>query len=225
MTARPKTVVSMQPYFVPYAGYFRLFAAADIFILSDEVQFTRRGWIHRNRLPNQNGELRWLGLPLARAPLPTKIKDMAFREGAREAMAVQLPRFPATADVERRDPELAAALLDLRGNPVDTIETLLRIACRRMQIAFPVVRASALRVDPGLTGVTRLIAMIKLVGGQRYLNAPGGVALYDPADFAREGIELVFLDPFEGSMASILHRLIYEDPRQIGEDICRQSPR
>ena len=225
MTARPKTVVSMQPYFVPYAGYFRLFAATDVFILSDDVQFTRSGWIHRNRLPNQNGDLRWLGLPLARAPVWTKIKDMVFREDAREALMIQLPRFSATADIMQRDPELGAALLDLSGSPMDTIETLLRIACRRMDIGFPAVRASTLRIDPELTGLARLMAKIKLVGGGRYVNAPGGVALYDPRDFEREGIELVFLDPFEGSKASILHRLVHEDPHRIGEEIRRQLPR
>jgi hypothetical protein len=37
------TVAVMQPYFMPYAGYFRLFAAADVFVLFDCVQFPRRG--------------------------------------------------------------------------------------------------------------------------------------------------------------------------------------
>jgi hypothetical protein len=45
------TVAVMQPYFMPYAGYFRLFCAADVFVMFDCVQFRRRGWVHRNRFP------------------------------------------------------------------------------------------------------------------------------------------------------------------------------
>ena len=65
--AAPFTVAVMQPYFIPYAGYFRLFAASDLFVIYDCVQFPRRGWVHRNRLLDRSGKLRWLTLPLDRA--------------------------------------------------------------------------------------------------------------------------------------------------------------
>src|SRR5437016_2188558 len=65
---RPFTVAIMQPYFLPYAGYFRLFAASDLFVIYDCVQFPRRGWVHRNRLTDARGLERWLTLPLEKAP-------------------------------------------------------------------------------------------------------------------------------------------------------------
>ena len=58
------TVAIMQPYFYPYAGYFRLFARADLFVVYDCVQFPRRGWVHRNRLTGADGQLQWLTLLL-----------------------------------------------------------------------------------------------------------------------------------------------------------------
>ena len=48
--SRSRTVAIMQPYFIPYAGYFRLFTGADLFVVCDDVQFPRRGWLHRNKL-------------------------------------------------------------------------------------------------------------------------------------------------------------------------------
>lgn len=45
-----KRVAIMQPYFLPYLGYFQLMAAVDVFVLFDNVQFIRRGHIHRNRI-------------------------------------------------------------------------------------------------------------------------------------------------------------------------------
>ena len=40
----------MQPYIFPYIGYFQLIKASDIFVCLDDVNFIKKGWIHRNRL-------------------------------------------------------------------------------------------------------------------------------------------------------------------------------
>ena len=77
------TVVAvMQPYFMPYAGYFRLFAAADLVAIFDCVQFPRRGWVHRNRLPSRKGEARWLTLPLQKVRTSTQISKLRFTGNA-----------------------------------------------------------------------------------------------------------------------------------------------
>src|SRR5215212_9434208 len=72
------TVAIMQPYFVPYAGYFRLFAASDLFVIYDCVQFPRRGWVHRNLLVDASGEARWLTLPIEKAAQNVLIRDLSF---------------------------------------------------------------------------------------------------------------------------------------------------
>src|SRR5262244_1544533 len=94
MTERkPFTVAIMQPYFVPYAGYFRLYAASDLFVVYDCVQFPRRGWVHRNRLVDRTGALRWLTLPLAKAPRDILIRDLRFTSDAEAAEALGNHRF------------------------------------------------------------------------------------------------------------------------------------
>ena len=53
----------MQPYFFPYIGYFQLIAAVDLFIVYDNIKYTKKGWINRNRmLPN--GKDAMFSLPL-----------------------------------------------------------------------------------------------------------------------------------------------------------------
>src|SRR6266571_5343273 len=119
------TVAIMQPYFVPYAGYFRLLAAADLFVLYDCVQFPRRGWVHRNRLPDATGRLQWLTLPLAKAPRQVSIRDLRFRPDAAAALTSQSSRFPLLAR-RRSDPHgLLEALTDVSGTPLDYVERLL----------------------------------------------------------------------------------------------------
>ena len=40
----------MQPYLYPYIGYFQLVHAVDEFVIFDDVQYIKRGWVNRNRL-------------------------------------------------------------------------------------------------------------------------------------------------------------------------------
>src|SRR5580704_13576707 len=92
-------VAIMQPYFVPYAGYFRLLAASDLFVIYDCVQFPRRGWVHRNKLLDASGEARWLTLPLERAPQSVLIQDLRFPPNAAKQLAERMRPFPLFASV------------------------------------------------------------------------------------------------------------------------------
>ncbi len=51
-------IAIMQPYFLPYIGYFQLINAVDKFVFLDNVNFIKKGWINRNRLRIQEKE--WL---------------------------------------------------------------------------------------------------------------------------------------------------------------------
>ena len=53
----------MQPYLFPYIGYFQLIQAADKFVVYDNIQFTKKGWINRNRIL-VNGKDEFITLPL-----------------------------------------------------------------------------------------------------------------------------------------------------------------
>ena len=113
------TVAVMQPYFLPYAGYFRLFAAADRVALFDCVQFPRRGWVHRNRLPNAAGDAAWLTLPLQQAAVEARISDLRFRGRRSGPASGFLRRFPVLRDC--RHP-LCEAMLRLDGTVCDYLE-------------------------------------------------------------------------------------------------------
>jgi hypothetical protein len=53
----------MQPYFFPYIGYFQLITTVDMFIIYDNVKYTKKGWINRNRML-QNDKDVMFSLPL-----------------------------------------------------------------------------------------------------------------------------------------------------------------
>lgn len=209
------TVAIMQPYFVPYAGYFRLLSQTDLFIVYDCVQFPRRGWVHRNRLTTVTDELDWLTLPLEKAPQDVLIRDLRFRADAGPAFAAQLRRFPAFA----RPHPFAEAMADLAGSPVDHIERLLRLAGEAMGLPWRSLRSSSLAIPAQIRGQERILAIAEAVGARRYLNPPGGRALYDAPRFTARGMELAFLPDHAGSFVSIAERLLTEDARQVAQEL------
>jgi hypothetical protein len=63
-----------QPHYLPWLGYFAKWAAADLFVFLDTVQYEKNGWQNRNRIKTREGP-RWLTVPV-RAKLGTPIRDV-----------------------------------------------------------------------------------------------------------------------------------------------------
>ena len=69
-----KRVAIMQPYFLPYVGYFHLINSVDEFVIYDNIQYTKKGWINRNRIL-VNGNDKILTLPLKKDSDYLDVKD------------------------------------------------------------------------------------------------------------------------------------------------------
>lgn len=220
---RPRTIAIMQPYFFPYAGYFRLFARSDLFVIYDCVQFPRRGWVHRNRLCGKSGALQWLTLPLQHAPVDTCIAALRFRPQGADELRRQSRRFAALDTDSEASRRWCGDLCDLSGTPVDYLERTLHTVNRQLGLPFDCVRSSQMGLPRDLHGQDRILAIAKELGAQRYVNTPGGRALYSHDAFARQGIELEFLAPWNGSSVSILQRLVEEPPERIADEVRAQA--
>lgn len=216
-------VAIMQPYFFPYAGYYRLFAAADTFIVLDSVQFPRRGWVHRNRLHRVDGELDWITLPLRKAPQSALIRDLAFRDDDLQAWAVgQRARFPLLAAPPPALKALVDAALHLAGRPIDHLLASLRATTALLGLERPMILASSLPVDPRLRAQDLIIALARAAGATTYVNLAGGEDLYQPRDFRAADLELQILPAYRGDHASILERLADIGVDAVTADIRRQ---
>lgn len=187
-------VAIMQPYFLPYVGYFQLIGAVDRFVVYDDVKYTKKGWINRNRyLLGGRDEL--FSLPLKKDSDSLDVRDRRLApDFDRSKLLHQLgaayrkaPRFdavfPLLERVVRRGDE----------NLFDFIHGSIRDVCAALRIETPLVVSSTLGVDRALRGQDRVLATCARLGADRYVNAIGGLELYDRAAFAARGIELSFL--------------------------------
>src|ERR1043165_1948076 len=209
----------MQPYFIPPAGYFRLFAASDLFVIYDCVQFPRQGWVHRNRLVDLSGKERWLTLPLAKAPQSVLIRDLRFAPNAEAVLADRLRPFSLAAS----DPVAVAPVLEalraVGGHPVDYIACLLERSVPYLGLPWTVIRSSSWNLPASFHGQDRILEIARRLGATRYVNASGGQDLYKPASFVDPGIDLKFLPAYPGPTVSILARILREDRAGLCRDI------
>ena len=219
-----KTVAVIQPYFLPYAGYFRLFEAADCVVIFDCVQFPRRGWVHRNRFRLANGDFDWLTLPIEKAEQSVLIESLRFAPNVSERLKESIRRFPTLDRAHaNKSPDLEI-LFEIGGDSVSPyLVNLLRYFSNRLDIHFEPVISSALGLDPTLRGQERVIAIVEAVGGTRYVNPSGGRELYDHARFSASHIDLRFLSDYSGDTGSILERILNEGAETVAADIQKQT--
>ena len=215
-----KRVAVMQPYLYPYAGYFRLCAAVDEFVIFDCVQFPRRGRVHRTEVPAPAGGTEWLTLPLERHDRDVLIRDLEFAADARARFDERLARHRW---IEGSDGEAAERVRSHLLGPLDSVADFLERGLRLVAdlLGFPVTfsRSSQLDLDPALRGQARVLSVAGAVGATHYLNAPGGRDLYDSDEFARSGIELSFLSPYHGEFHHLLPALLSEPMERVRADV------
>ena len=212
-----RTIAVMQPYFFPFGGYYRLLAAADVFVILDCVQFPRRGRVHRCALP---GKGRWITLPLESAPRDSLISEMRLAPDAAGRLRQQCRKLPVPM---RSDTPLRRQVVELLESPegplVPYLERSLRVVAEALGFGCRIGRSSDLDLPPALGAQERIIEIVRRHGGNRYINAPGGTALYDRDSFLRSGIELDFLTDYQGSYAHFLSGLFEKDAAELCADI------
>lgn len=63
MTVQQKKVAILQSNYIPWKGYFDIIARADVFVVYDAAQYTKRDWRNRNKIKTSTGT-QWLTVPI-----------------------------------------------------------------------------------------------------------------------------------------------------------------
>ena len=183
----------MQPYLFPHIGYFQLMASADVFVIHDDVQYIKGGWINRNRILS-TGEPRWVTLPVAAGAHRLNINQRSYAPGS-EGPSRFLRHLEAAYRAAPNFAEVFALVKELLNHEDRNVAVLNTYAlCRVAEsigITTPIVISSEMTKDESLRGEDRVIAICEALSADRYVNARGGTALYHHDRFADHGLELV----------------------------------
>ena len=186
----------MQPYFLPYIGYFQLLNAVDEFVVCDNIEFTKRGWIRRNRIL-MNGADFTFSLPLKKASDYLDIRERQLSDSFRRERSMILRRIKAAYSkapyFESVMPVIQQCFTYEDVNLFEFIHNSLLIVCQYLGITTKITISSELTSDCDLKGQDRLIAICQELSAGHYINAIGGMSFYRKEAFAEKGIQLSFI--------------------------------
>ena len=184
----------MQPYLFPYIGYFQLIHSVDAFVIYDDVNFIKGGWINRNYILSQGLKSR-ITLQLQGASPNLLINQVNV--GANKVKLLKSIRqsYSKAPQFSAVYPLLEEALLYEEINLAKFIDYGLRKTCKYLGIKPKWYLSSDLKKDSTLSGQDKVLSICAELGASQYINVPGGRDLYEQKDFSSLGINLSFIEP------------------------------
>ena len=225
----------MQPYFIPYIGYWQLMNAVDQYVIYDDVNFIKGGWINRNRILI-GGQPKYFNISMLGASPNKKIneigvnhdpklrdKDLRMLEGSYRKAPFYGKAMPLMEQILASDAE----------NLADYIAESFGVINAYLGITTKLIKSSSLSKDCSLKGQDKVIAICKLLGTDEYYNAIGGQELYSFEEFRKNGMKLCFLrtdeiryEQFGGEFQpnlSILDVMMFNSAEQVRQMLDRYT--
>lgn len=185
----------MQPYFFPYIGYWQLINAVDKYVIYDDVNFIKGGWINRNRIL-MNGEGKMINLQMHNASPNKLINEVEvlgnpiYNKKLLKTIESCYKKSPYYSDVF---PVIESIITQDEKNLSRYLEYSFRQICKYFSIGTEIIVSSSINKNNDLKGQDKVISICKILGAEEYYNAIGGQELYSYDDFASQSIRLRFL--------------------------------
>ena len=186
----------MQPYTFPYIGYFQLINAVDKFIVYDDVNFVKKGYINRNRIL-VNNQPHLFSIPCKSISQNKAINQIALnfddkaRTGFLKTLQMSYKKAPFFNDFY---PTIEQFIRDSKSQTISEFATeSIALICNYLSIKTRFELSSKSHSDSlGLEKEQRLINICKKENATTYINAIGGLELYKKTNFKKEGIAIYF---------------------------------
>lgn len=186
----------MQPYFLPYIGYFQLIKMVDKFVIYDNIKYTKKGWINRNRILVK-GRDEFITLPLKNASDHLDVNQRRLADSfpiEKRKILSKVRENYQKAVYFSEVYELLEEVLDFEDmNLFQFVLNSLKMICRYLEIDTEFVISSTLPIDHTLKAEDKVLAICKNLDSDEYVNPIGGLKLYSRERFRENNIRLQFL--------------------------------
>ena len=183
----------MQPYFMPYIGYFQLMKSVNRYVVYDDVNFIKGGWINRNNIL-MNGCKKLFSISLKQASPNKLINEIEIGDDFNKIMGMlrtyygKAPYYKQTIDLLERiicydDKSLGNFIMYSFEQILDYLN-----------INTELILSSTIDKDCELKGKDKVLNICKQLGAKEYYNAIGGQELYSKEEFAENGVALKFVE-------------------------------
>lgn len=184
----------MQPYFLPYIGYFQLMKAADIFVYYDDVTFIKQSWINRNRILLNNQEYLFT-LELEGASSFRNINMIRVGNNRPRLMKTFVQAYRKAPFFKETEPLLHTIFYSTETSLSEYIIETHKSILDYLDVDVKIIRSSSIAKDNFLKGQAKVLEICRILGAKEYINSPGGRMLYSKQDFMDNDIVLSFLQP------------------------------
>ncbi len=186
----------MQPYFLPYIGYFQLINAVDEIVIYDNIEYTKKGWVNRNRIL-VNGIENLFSLPLKKDSDYMYVNQRFLADTWKIERKKILNRinesYRKALHFEESYQLIEKCINHQDLNLFNFVFNSLEIVLKHLNINTKIVISSSIQIDHQLKSYEKVIAICKERGAEKYFNPIGGLAIYDKELFKRNNLELKFL--------------------------------
>ena len=190
----------MQPYFFPYLGYFDLIHSTDRWVVFDEVQYIRHGWVNRNRILHPQRGWSYIIVPLQKHHRSTLIKDIRIAGDIdwRRRIMGQIQHYRKKAPFFDSTYALVKDCLSVDTEYLSRLNVaILEKICRFLQIDFACEYLSELNIDINTAREPDdwALSISCALGADEYINPPGGKDIFNRQKYESRGIRLTIRNP------------------------------
>lgn len=182
----------IQSNFLPWLGYFDFIRETDLFIIHDDLQYTKGDWRNRNRIKTPRG-MAWITVPVHYRNTGQLIEETPVDYSspwARRMLNRIRESYRGAPHVEPYFSELNDLLTQPAASISDLNLRLIHWVCRSLEISTP-IRMSR-EYHPQGTKTERLIGILNEAKATTYLSGPAAQAYIIPATFEQAGIQLEY---------------------------------
>lgn len=156
----------MQPYFVPYIGYWQLMNAVDEYVIYDDVNFIKGGWINRNRIL-VNGEWKFLNVPMSGASSNKLISEVYVNADInliKKRLRMVQNAYGKAPYYSEVYPIVESIFRCGQENLSEYIIASIRIICTYLGITTKLVRSSELKKNSNLKSQSKVLDICEASG-------------------------------------------------------------
>ena len=185
----------MQPYFFPYIGYWQLMNAVDQYVVYDDVNFIKGGWINRNRILIGN-EAKYYNVQMVGAGSYKKINEI-YVEHKKEVLEKKLRTlknaYCKAPYFNKIFPIIQDIILNENENLAKYLMNSIKIIHDYLNMKSILLFSSEIKKDNEKSGAQKVIEICNILNADTYYNAVGGQDLYSFSEFKENGLYLKFL--------------------------------
>jgi len=200
-------IASHQPNFLPWKGFFKKMSEADIFIILDNVQFARRSYTQRTKLPFENDI--WISVPVKKkGRYNQKINEVEIDYSVHwleKHIRTFQHYFRGLPHFEEVYPKIEAIYKKNYRYLIELNMEFIRFIMEYLDIKKELLFSSRWMINGKKE--ERILNILERTGGNTYLSGMGGKKYLHPERFINRGYNVIFKD--FGKDAPI-YSIIYE---------------